>query len=61
MKLLEDAAPVVRWLGSQQKVGGGYGSTQVIYPLMNCWTLHPLSVHKFSKKKNKKKTHRPSQ
>ncbi|XP_075896236.1 complement C3-like [Nelusetta ayraudi] len=27
-KLLEDAAPVVRWLGSQQKVGGGYGSTQ---------------------------------
>lgn len=53
MKLLEDAAPVVRWLGSQQKVGGGYGSTQVIYPLMNCWTLHlhHESVQKFSKKK----------
>ncbi|XP_030265397.1 complement C3-like isoform X2 [Sparus aurata] len=28
VKALEDAKPVVRWLIKQQKVGGGYGSTQ---------------------------------
>ncbi|TWW59519.1 Complement C3 [Takifugu flavidus] len=27
-KLFEDARPIVRWLNKQQKVGGGYGSTQ---------------------------------
>nr|XP_046263023.1 complement C3-like [Scatophagus argus] len=27
-KLFEDARPVVRWFNKQQKVGGGYGSTQ---------------------------------
>ncbi|XP_028257105.1 complement C3a.1 isoform X2 [Parambassis ranga] len=27
-KALEDARPVVRWFNKQQKVGGGYGSTQ---------------------------------
>uniref|UniRef100_A0A7N6F8K9 NTR domain-containing protein n=1 Tax=Anabas testudineus TaxID=64144 RepID=A0A7N6F8K9_ANATE len=27
-KAFEDARPVVRWLNQQQKVGGGYGSTQ---------------------------------
>ncbi|XP_076583682.1 complement C3-like [Chaetodon auriga] len=28
VKALEDARPVVRWFSQQQKVGGGYGSTQ---------------------------------
>lgn len=39
MKLFEDARPVVKWLGSQQKVGGGYGSTQVICPLVDFWVI----------------------
>lgn len=29
IKNFEDARPVVRWFNAQQKVGGGYGSTQV--------------------------------
>lgn len=29
VKAFEDARLVVRWLNKQQKVGGGYGSTQV--------------------------------
>lgn len=32
IKMFEDARPVVRWLNKQQKVGGGYGSTQVPPP-----------------------------
>uniref|UniRef100_A0A3Q1IWP6 Uncharacterized protein n=1 Tax=Anabas testudineus TaxID=64144 RepID=A0A3Q1IWP6_ANATE len=28
VKAYEDARPIVRWLNKQQKVGGGYGSTQ---------------------------------
>lgn len=38
MKLFEDARPVVKWLGSQQKVGGGYGSTQVNDPRQTAGT-----------------------
>lgn len=29
MKLFTEAGPVVRWFTTQQKIGGGYGSTQV--------------------------------
>ncbi|XP_054460442.1 complement C3-like [Anoplopoma fimbria] len=41
-KLFEDAAPVVRWFNKQQKVGGGYGSTQatiIVYQAISeYWT-----------------------
>lgn len=36
MKLFTEAKPVARWFTTQQKVGGGYGSTQVSL----CWDCH---------------------
>uniref|UniRef100_A0A3B4BKP2 Uncharacterized protein n=1 Tax=Periophthalmus magnuspinnatus TaxID=409849 RepID=A0A3B4BKP2_9GOBI len=42
-RFLEEARPVVRWLTNQQKVGGGYGSTQatimVYQAVSEYWTV----------------------
>lgn len=44
IKAFKEATPVVRWLNKQQRVAGGFGSTQVTPHL----TLPPPSTHKLT-------------
>ncbi|XP_034545799.1 complement C3-like [Notolabrus celidotus] len=44
-KAFEDARPVVRWLNQQQKVGGGYGSTQATMMVYQAVAEHWASAN----------------